>query len=93
MVGKALAWKEAVTDSTLTVEFGRSFQRGITSGKKENLYVAGGSKDMCELMRDGWSDCCWKFLYYSEANYAQTICQVISRDNHSSRIQSWSSTS
>ena len=34
----AFAWK-AITDSALTAELGRSFQRGITSGKKENLYA------------------------------------------------------
>ena len=38
MVGKAFAWK-AVTDSALTAELGRSFQRGITSMKKETLYA------------------------------------------------------
>ena len=36
--GKAFAWK-SVTDSALTAELGRPFQRGITSGKKENLYA------------------------------------------------------
>ena len=49
MVGKAFAWK-AVTDSALTAELGRSFQRGITSGKKENLYALVRAK-MSELMR------------------------------------------
>ena len=38
MDGKAFAWK-SVTDSALTAELGRPFQRGITSGKKENLYA------------------------------------------------------
>ena len=38
MVGKAFTWK-AVTDSALTAELGRLFQRGITSGKKESLYA------------------------------------------------------
>ena len=38
MVGKAFAWK-AVTASALTAELGRPFQREITRGKKENLYV------------------------------------------------------
>ena len=38
MIGKAIVWK-AVTESALTAELGRSFQRGITSGKKENLYA------------------------------------------------------
>ena len=38
MVGKAFTWK-AVTASALTAELGRPFQRGITSGKKEKLYV------------------------------------------------------
>ena len=38
MVGKTFAWK-AVTDSALTAELGRPFQRGITSGKEENLYA------------------------------------------------------
>ena len=37
MVGKAFTWK-AVTDLPLTAELGGTFQRGITSGKKENLY-------------------------------------------------------
>ena len=37
MDGKAFAWK-SVTDSASTAELGRPFQRGITSGKKENLY-------------------------------------------------------
>ena len=37
MDGKAFAWK-SVTDSTSTAELGRPFQRGIRSGKKENLY-------------------------------------------------------
>ena len=51
MVGEAFAWT-AVTDSPLTVELGRSyFQRGITSGKKENLISIGASKDMSELIR------------------------------------------
>ena len=50
MVGKAFAWK-AVTDLVLTAELGRSFQRGITSGKKENLICIGASIDMSELMR------------------------------------------
>ena len=39
MDGKAFAWK-SVTDSALTAELGRPFQRGITSGKKENLLYA-----------------------------------------------------
>ena len=38
MDGKASAWK-SVTDSALTAELGRPFQRGITSGEKENLYA------------------------------------------------------
>ena len=38
MDGKAFAWK-SVTDSASTEELGRPFQRGITSGKKENLYA------------------------------------------------------
>ena len=38
MDGKAFAWK-SVTDSALTAELGRPFLRGITSGKKENLYA------------------------------------------------------
>ena len=38
MIGKAYICK-AVTDSALTAELGRSLQRGITSGKKENLYA------------------------------------------------------
>ena len=38
MIGKAYVWK-AVTDSALTAELGRSFQRGIKSGKKENIYA------------------------------------------------------
>ena len=38
MDGKAFAWK-SVTDLALTAELGRPFQRGITSGKKENLYA------------------------------------------------------
>ena len=38
VIGKAFAWK-VVTDSALTAELGRLFQRGITSGKKENLYA------------------------------------------------------
>ena len=38
MVGKAFAWK-AVTDSALKAELGRSFQKEITSEKKENLYA------------------------------------------------------
>ena len=38
MVGKAFAWK-AVTASALTAELGKPFQRGMTSGKKENLYA------------------------------------------------------
>lgn len=38
MDSKALAWK-SVTDSALTAELGRLFKRGITSGKKENLYA------------------------------------------------------
>ena len=37
MDGKAFAWK-SVTDSASTAELGRPFQRGIRSGKKENLY-------------------------------------------------------
>ena len=38
MDGKAFA-RKSVTDSVLTAELGRPFQRGITSGKKENLYA------------------------------------------------------
>ena len=38
MDGKAFAWK-SVTDSALTEDLGRLFQRGITRGKKENLYA------------------------------------------------------
>ena len=38
MDGKAFAWK-SVTDSALTAELGRPSQKGITSGKKENLYA------------------------------------------------------
>ena len=50
-LAKKFAWK-AVTGSALTAELGRSFQRGITSRKKENLYASiGASKDMSELMR------------------------------------------
>ena len=50
MIGKAYVWK-AVTDSALTAELGRSFQRGITSGKKENALM--GAK----ISLYGWSDC------------------------------------
>ena len=49
MDGKAFAWK-SVTDSALTAELGRPSQKGITSGKKENICI-GASKDMSELMR------------------------------------------
>ena len=52
MIGKAYVWK-VVTDSVLTAELGRSFQRGITSGKKENLYALMGAK----ICLYGWSDC------------------------------------
>ena len=49
MDGKAFAWK-SVTDSALTAESGRPFQRGITSGKMENLYALVRAK-MSVLMR------------------------------------------
>jgi len=48
MIGKAYVWK-TVTDSALTTELGRSFQRDITSGKKEHLYALVQAK-MSELM-------------------------------------------
>ena len=47
MVGKAFTWK-VVTDSALTAELGRLFQRGITSGKKRKLLCIGASKNMFE---------------------------------------------
>ena len=51
MDGKAFAWK-SVTDSALTAELGRPFQRGITSGKKENLYALVRAKICLNLW--GW---------------------------------------
>ena len=51
MVGKALVWK-AVTDSALTAALGRSFQSGITSGKKESLYALVRAK-LCPNL-SGW---------------------------------------
>ena len=38
LIDKAFVWK-AVPESALRAQLGRSFQRGITSGKKENLYA------------------------------------------------------
>ena len=43
MIGKAYVW------SAVTAESRRSFQRGITSGKKENLYALVCAK-MSELI-------------------------------------------
>ena len=45
MVGKAFAWK-TVTDSALTADMGRLIQRGMASGKNENLYALVRTK-MC----------------------------------------------
>ena len=51
MDGKAFAWK-SVTDSALTAELGKPFQRGIISGKKENLYALLRAKICLNLW--GW---------------------------------------
>ena len=51
MDGKAFAWK-SVTDSALTAELGRPFQRGITSVKKENWYALVRAKICLNLW--GW---------------------------------------
>lgn len=54
MIGKAFTWK-AVADSVLTADMGRLFQRGMTSGKKEQIYMhcIGTSKDMSSGTHEG----------------------------------------
>ena len=70
MVGKAFAWK-AVTDSALAAELGRSFQKGITSGKKENLYALVREKNMLKLIR-----MVRVIAYIYKWHYCRLICKL-----------------